>query len=106
MTGRPDFISHWRDLEGSDDTHYPDDDELMSIGATIGRVLGLTKIGIHHERLPPGRRTSYPHVESAEEEFVHVLEGTPDVWMMARFIVWPPATASRFRPAPASATAL
>jgi len=81
MTGRPAFIRHWRELEVADDSHYPGDDELMSIGAPLGRMLGLTRIGIHHERLPPGRRTSYPHAESAEEEFVFVLEGTPDVWI-------------------------
>ena len=56
-------------------------DELQSIGAPLGRALGLTRIGIHHIRLLPGRRTSYPHAESAEEEFAYVLEGRPDVWI-------------------------
>jgi uncharacterized cupin superfamily protein len=78
---RPDFIRHWTELEGGDDNHYPGDTELMSIGAPLARKLGLTRIGIHHNRLPPGRRTSYPHAESAEEEFVFVVEGTPDVWI-------------------------
>lgn len=81
MAKRPDFIAHWTELETEDNSHYPGDDELMSIGAPLGRKLGLTRIGIHHERLPPGRRTSYPHAESAEEEFVYVLEGRPDVWI-------------------------
>jgi uncharacterized cupin superfamily protein len=80
-TERPSFIRHWRALEGPDDAHYPGDDELMSIGAPLGRLLGMTRIGINHERLPPGRRTSYPHAESTEEEFVFVLEGAPDVWI-------------------------
>src|ERR1700677_57985 len=78
---RPDFIRHWTELEDADDNHYPGDTELMAIGAPLARKLGLTRIGIHHNRLPPGRRTSYPHAESAEEEFVLVLEGTPDVWI-------------------------
>ena len=78
---RPNFIRHWRELEQPDDVHYPGDTELLSIRAPLGCKLGLTRIGIHHERLPPGRRTSYPHAESAEEEFVFVLEGTPDVWI-------------------------
>lgn len=78
---RPSFIKHWRDVEDEDNSAYPGDTELMSIGAPLGRKLGLTRIGIHHERLPPGRRTSYPHAESAEEEFIFVLEGTPDVWL-------------------------
>ena len=81
MPERPDFIAHWTELEGADDSQYPGDAELMSIGAPLAAKLGLTRIGIHHERLPPGRRTSYPHAESAEEEFVYVLEGRPDVWI-------------------------
>ena len=68
MSGRPAFVAHWTELEGPDDSRYPGDEELMSIGAPLGRKLGLTRVGIHHERLPPGRRTSYPHAESAEEE--------------------------------------
>jgi uncharacterized cupin superfamily protein len=80
-SNRPDCIAHWTELERPDDNHYDEDDELMSIGAPLGRALGLTRIGIHHERLPPGRRTSFPHAESAEEEFVYVLDGTPDVWL-------------------------
>ncbi len=78
---RPKFIRHWAELESPDNSSYPGDAELLSIGAPLGRALGLTKLGIHHERLPPGRRTSYPHAESTEDEFVFVLEGTPDVWV-------------------------
>lgn len=81
MTERPGFIRHWRDLEGEDNHHYPGDTELQSIGAPLGQGLGLLRIGIHHERLLPGRRSSYPHAESTEEEFVYVLEGNPDVWI-------------------------
>jgi uncharacterized cupin superfamily protein len=78
---RPAFIRHWSDLETPDDRHYDGDTELMGIGAPLGSTLGLTRIGIHHMRLSPGRRTSYPHAESAEEEFVFVLEGEPEVWI-------------------------
>ena len=84
QTDRPDFIRHWTTLESADDAAYEGSDELLSIGAPLGRALGLTRIGIHHERLPPGRRTSYPHAESAEEEFVFVLEGRPDAWIDGR----------------------
>lgn len=78
---RPDCIRHWRDVEGADDATYPDSNERFSIGAPLARKLGLGRIGIHHERLPPGRRTSYPHAESDEEEFVYVLEGYPEAWI-------------------------
>lgn len=78
---RPSCIAHWMQIERGDDSHYEGDDELMSIGASFGRHFGLTRLGIHHERLLPGRRTSYPHAESAEEEFVYVIAGTPDAWI-------------------------
>lgn len=81
MTTRPDFIRHWQSIEGADDAHYPGDAELLGLGAPVGRATGLTRIGIHHERLPPGRRSSWPHAEGAEEEFVFVIEGHPDVWI-------------------------
>ena len=50
---RPDCIRHWRDVEGADDATYPDSNERFSIGAPLARKLGLGRIGIHHERLPP-----------------------------------------------------
>ena len=78
---RPPSIAHWTEIEQADESHYDGDDELMSIGARFGRHFQLTRLGIHHERLPPGRRTSYPHAESAEQEFVYVIAGTPDLWL-------------------------
>lgn len=78
---RPDCIRHWREVEGADDSTYPDSNELFAIGAPLARKLGLGRLGIHHERLPPGRRTSYPHAESDEEEFIYVLEGYPEAWI-------------------------
>ncbi|MEP7241927.1 MAG: cupin domain-containing protein [Devosia sp.] len=78
---RPSAIVHWTEIERPDDKHYSGDDELMNINAPLGRHFGFKRLGIHHERLLPGRRTSYPHAESAEDEFVHVIEGTPDVWL-------------------------
>lgn len=74
-------IANWRQIEKPDQEHYRGDDELLGIEASFGPRFGLSKLGIHHLRLPPGRRTSYPHAESAEEEFVYVIEGTPDVWL-------------------------
>lgn len=69
------------DIREADDAHYPNSDELLSIGSPLGRVTGLTRIGVHHEILPPGRRTSYPHAEADEDELVYVLEGAPSVWI-------------------------
>ncbi|EMH4164382.1 cupin domain-containing protein [Pluralibacter gergoviae] len=84
---RPDCIRHWRELEEQDAPGYPDSSELFSVGAPLARKMGLLRLGIHHERLPPGRRTSYPHAESDEEEFIYVLEGRPQVWING--YLWP-----------------
>jgi uncharacterized cupin superfamily protein len=81
MNTRPEFIAHWSELEATEPHRYVGDDEPMGLDASLGRKLGLTRLGIHHVRLLPGRRTSYPHAESAEEEFVYVIEGRPDAWI-------------------------
>ena len=78
---RPPFIKHWREVQEDDTSTYPGSDELLSIDSRLGEATGLVKIGVHHELLPPGRRTSWPHAESQEEEFVYVIEGAPQVWI-------------------------
>jgi uncharacterized cupin superfamily protein len=79
--GRPACIRHWRDIQGADDRHYAHSSELLALDAHFSRALGLTRIAVRHQVLPPGRRTSIPHAESDEEEFIYVLEGTPDLWL-------------------------
>ncbi len=78
---RPDSIKHWRDIQEADDAHYPGSEELLGIGSALGAATGMTRMGIHHDLLPPGRRTSWPHAEADEEEFVYVIEGRPVVWI-------------------------
>ena len=78
---RPPFVKHYTEIQQPDNSRYSCTDELLSIGSPFGRIFGLQRLGIHHELLPPGRRTSYPHAESMEEEFVYVIEGNPDAWI-------------------------
>jgi|GEM_PF-140260 len=78
---RPPFIGHYSEFLCEDNATYPGSDELLSIGSPVGKKLGLEKIGIHIEIIPPGRRTSWPHAEKEEEEFAYVIEGTPEVWI-------------------------
>ena len=75
------FVAHYGAVEGKDDQHYSGSDELLSISASFGERFGLMRLGIHHERLPPGRRLSWPHAEADEEEFVYVIEGGPELWI-------------------------
>ena len=41
----------------------------------LGDALGLSKIGINHTTLPPGKESSMRHWHTHEEEFVYVLSG-------------------------------
>jgi uncharacterized cupin superfamily protein len=41
----------------------------------LGNALGLTKIGINHTTLPPGKESSMRHWHTHEEEFIFVLSG-------------------------------
>lgn len=70
------FIVHIDDLEETEGTYpAPFDGEKLSIYRDIGRAAGSKNIGFGWERLPPGRRTSFTHAHSEEEELVFVLSG-------------------------------
>ena len=55
--------------------------EIFGLGRPVGHDAGLQRIGLHVVRLQPGMRSSYPHAEEDEEEFVYVLEGEVDAWI-------------------------
>jgi uncharacterized cupin superfamily protein len=74
-------VAHYSTIEDEPRWSYPGSDETFAHGAAFSDRFGLMRLGIHHERLPPGRRTSWPHAEADEEEFVYVIEGTPDLWL-------------------------
>jgi len=79
-TRRPPFIISSADVpEGIH--QYPRSTEGMAPSRPIGRAAGLMRIGLHLVRVPPGTRTSWPHAESAEEEFAYVIEGEVDAWI-------------------------
>ena len=80
MNKRPSFILSANDVP--EYTHvYPQSAEPMGPVRSIGAAAGLQRIGINIQRLPPGTRSSWPHAEEAEEEFVYVLEGEVDAWI-------------------------
>lgn len=54
---------------------------IQLIDSDIGRSVDFERIAIHHIVLPPGCRSSTPHAESLEEEFVFVLKGSPHLWL-------------------------
>jgi uncharacterized cupin superfamily protein len=45
---------------------------------SLGDAAGLTRLGVHLIRIPPGKESFIPHAHSVQEEFVFVLEGAAD----------------------------
>lgn len=60
---------------------YPNSEEYTGHKRAIGKAAGLHKIGVNLIRLPSGNRSSWPHAEEKEEEFVYVLEGEVEAWI-------------------------
>src|SRR5262245_60315515 len=80
MSKRPSFIVSAHDVP--ERTHvYPQSSEPMGPTRHLGRAAGLQRIGINIQRLPPGARSSWPHAEENEEEFVYVIAGEVDAWI-------------------------
>lgn len=96
MKERPNCIKHFSEIQEEDNAHYKGSEELLSIGSPFGKVFGFKKLGIHHELLLPGRRTSWPHAESDEEEFAYVIEGHPEVWIDGETYILNPGDAVGF----------
>lgn len=84
MMTKPDFdriVTHYTAIEDDGSWTYPGSSERHAHGAAFSDHFRLMRLGVHHERLPPGRRVSWPHAEADEEEFVYVIEGHPDLWV-------------------------
>jgi uncharacterized cupin superfamily protein len=77
---RPPFIVAATDVPETRH-HYPNSEEFTGYERGIGQAAGLLKIGLNLKRLLPGQRSSWPHAEEKEEEFVYVLEGEVDAWI-------------------------
>lgn len=80
MSDRPSFIVSPADVPEELD-QYPDSPEELGHGRAIGKAAGLVRQGLHVVRLEPGHRSSWPHAEELEEEWVFVLEGALSAWV-------------------------
>lgn len=70
------FVVHALDVPEEEGAYpAPFDGEKLSFGRNLGKAAGTERLGLWQERLPPGRRTSFTHAHSHEEELVYVLEG-------------------------------
>jgi uncharacterized cupin superfamily protein len=80
VPARPPFIRSTS--EAPERAHaYPQSVERMGPVRRLGKEAGLQRIGVNVQRLPPGHRSSWPHAEENEEEFVYVIEGEVDAWI-------------------------
>lgn len=55
--------------------------KIQADNANYSKYFGFNRLGIHHVVLKPGFRSSVPHAESHEEEFVYVISGEVHVWI-------------------------
>jgi uncharacterized cupin superfamily protein len=53
--------------------------EKLSHSAILTEKTDFQKLFVHHEIIPPGRRSSSPHFHSHTEEMFLVMEGHPTI---------------------------
>ncbi len=95
MPVRPSFIRSSSEI--SEHAHiYPQSSEQMGPVRHVGKEAGLQRIGINVQRLPPGSRSSWPHAEEDEEEFVYVIDGCVDAWIDGRVYPLQPGDLAAF----------
>ena len=58
-----------------------DDGRGIRVQHRARRGLDLVQLQVLHGRLPPGVRSNPPVASRDEEEFLFILEGTPDLWL-------------------------
>ena len=74
-------ISHFKKLQQIQQSRNFANDRVRILDANFLPLTDFKRMGIHHVTVPPTCRTSLPHSESHEEEFVFVLQGKPDLWL-------------------------
>jgi uncharacterized cupin superfamily protein len=73
----PPYVVHVDDVPEVEGAYPPPfDGEKLTLYRELGRAAGTRNIGVGYERLLPGRRSSFTHAHSDEEEIVYVLGGT------------------------------
>lgn len=75
------YISHYSAIQKPFVHDNVTENFIKIIDANFSKSFDLKRIGVHHVVLPSGYRTSYPHAESLEEEFIYVISGSPQAWI-------------------------
>jgi uncharacterized cupin superfamily protein/predicted GNAT family acetyltransferase len=93
-----DFVKNIKDLSDRGSFSYNGDIEKFTNGIRLSNHVGLKALGIWHEVLRPGFRTSWPHAHSVEEEMAIVLNGECQVWLNGELHDFKMGDAVFFRP--------
>jgi uncharacterized cupin superfamily protein len=78
--GKPHFVVHWREILSSKANRYPKSDEDQTLDARYDNRARFSRIGMRLQLLKRGRRSSWPHAERDEDEFIYVVSGRVDAW--------------------------
>jgi uncharacterized cupin superfamily protein len=71
------YVVHIEDVKEEEGGYRaPFDTEKLALYRDLGAATGSMSLGFGLDRLLPGRRTSFTHAHSDEEELVYVLAGT------------------------------
>lgn len=86
--------------------HFDHYAKIGGLGSNFSKHFNLKRVGVHHFVISPGFRTSRPHAESIEEEFVFVIKGEIDLWFngkikkMTEFSIFSTSSHNHFSTAP------
>jgi uncharacterized cupin superfamily protein len=64
--------------------YFDHEAKIGGFGSNFSKHFGLKRVGVHYFIIPPGFRTSRPHAESVEDEFVFVIKGEIDLLFNGR----------------------
>lgn len=77
---------------------YKTDTEKFTEGVRLTNTLDLKSLGIWHEMIQPGRRSSWPHAHKLEEEACILLKGRLKAWLNGFVYDINPGDAVFFKP--------
>ncbi len=83
-------------IRSKDEISKKQDDALVD--SDFGREIGTKKLGLHWIQLLPKQRSSFPHAESLEEEFIYIVKGKPHLWLNGYLYELEPGMAIGFAP--------
>lgn len=77
---------------------YKGDNEKFTLGLRLTDKLKLRSVGLWHEKITSGRRSSWPHAHLCEEEAAILVKGSVKVWLQGYVHQLTPGDAVFFKP--------